>query len=220
MIFKKKNFWVWGAWLLGILGYFFARMMSKGISNSGGVIETIFLENAPIQPTNEALYIMSITQCLQNPQEVFKIVWMTIVEKADKWIFSLAGTEMFWYDNGIPSLFSLILVVLLVLSFVYDSSSKGFIVRKWHKWWTALIIVGIIIAAIFVMIIADGIYEGITPGVQGRYFLPILPLFVLLNRNKLENNEGDERRIKGNIVNVYIVYGLCILYTLLTVLIR
>lgn len=215
--FRKKNIWVWITWILGVMGYFIAQTASRCITDFGGTIKRVVTESQSIQPANEALQIMTITQCLQNPHEVFKIVWMTIVEKSDEWILSLAGKDMFWYDNGVPTIFSMILIILLVYTFAIDSGSKDFTVDKWHAWCMLLVFTSVILGSIFIMIIADGIYEGITPGVQGRYFLPVLPLLLIFGGGM---NESNKLKLKGNIINVYAIFCIGILYMLLAVLCR
>ena len=107
----------------------------------------------------------------------------TLVQKGDFYVTSLLGKELGWFEIPINLTIIAAFLVLLLLSSLKKQDEPQSI-KLGGKLWMAFLCAGVF------LIVELGMFTGWTPlgfstieGVQGRYFLPILPLLLLLVRN-------------------------------------
>lgn len=118
-----------------------------------------------------------------NPLTFLRMLINTLVQKSDFYVTSLLGKELGWFDIPIHLTVIVVFLILLLLSSLKKQDEPQSI-KLSSKLWIALLCVGVF------LIVELGMFTGWTPlgfstieGVQGRYFLPILPLLLLLVRN-------------------------------------
>lgn len=110
----------------------------------------------------------------------------TLAGKAEFYISSMVGSYLGWLDIPVNYVFVsgfLILLVLLAVS-GYRGERQRFTGRqKLILFLISLCILGLVETSLFVTWTGAG--SKLIQGVQGRYFIPILPLVLLLFRNRL-----------------------------------
>ena len=121
---------------------------------------------------------------LHAPLKLIGMYVRTFQEYGDFYFTSMIGGKLGRLDIDIPWILILFFVLLLVLSVTPRAGETQFLSGR-EKIWLALICAGVITASML-GIMFDWTPKGslVIEGVQGRYFLPALPLLVLLARNR------------------------------------
>ena len=120
---------------------------------------------------------------LQQPVELIRILANTASDKLAFYLESLVGQKMGWVEIEISQIIPMFFLLLLVLS-VLKTREEPLYVKTWQKWWIVLVSLacaGIILAGMLLTWTPKD-YISIE-GVQGRYFLPLMPAFLLIGRN-------------------------------------
>lgn len=128
----------------------------------------------------------TIAYFLQNPLEFPKIILNTFTVSnmsfSKDYLQTMLGMILGWLDPTLkmPALYYQMLVLLLLAHFISaDGEPKVF--RKGNKWWMLVIIAAVIVLVMTSMLISyTPLSSPYILGVQGRYFLPVLPLFGLV----------------------------------------
>lgn len=131
---------------------------------------------------------ISLLWILKNPLTTIGILYRTIERYFSLWVEGLFASPLGYFDAGIdiPSAITIALLVLLLLSTLKTNNSKlTNILSLSQKAWLTFII-GIITLLIMIAILCDTTIGADTIwGVQGRYFLPVVPLILLVCSNDL-----------------------------------
>jgi uncharacterized membrane protein len=113
----------------------------------------------------------------------------------DGYFIQLIGKDLGWFNVDLPFYIILLFFVLLLLSAVKQNDDP-YEVKVTHKAWFAIVSIGIF------LLIELALWTSWTPigsatilGVQGRYFIPILPVLLILTRN-------SKLVVKGSIDNL------------------
>lgn len=125
----------------------------------------------------------SISYCITHPLDCFKIVFQSITENISFYVESLVGSSLGWFAIEIPGLIIIGFVILLLISSLQEENKsqlsgiqRGVIVGIGG---------GISLLVMLTFLIAETYIGSDTIiGVQGRYFLPILPLILVSLKNK------------------------------------
>ncbi len=129
-------------------------------------------------PNGDSMYYYNVSYILHNPGETLRLVIRTIAEQTDKYVHSMLGTrlgEIIVVDLSASWIFGACLILLLLWSVQLPQGQLP-VHTGWRKAWGALLFLGIAAATVLVCILWTPInYETIF-GIQGRYFLPALPL--------------------------------------------
>lgn len=125
----------------------------------------------------------SIASIFASPGTFVKIFVDTVNSKSEFYIFSLLGYRLGWLNITIPVYLPMITFVVLLLSSFKLEAECQFIKPR------TKFLLGLICAAVFCIFVVVAYTwtpqgESIIEGVQGRYLIPILPIFLLLFRNR------------------------------------
>lgn len=140
-----------------------------------------------------------LLEYIQAPENLVLVIGKTIQERVNYWYNGLLA-EFGWSDLTMPSLYYFLISVLLIYLSISCVDKQQNVKRT--VGWERLVISGIIILSITLicasmlswtlsvegidsMSAKDLIYFNLIEGVQGRYFLPLIPLVLLLPRNNL-----------------------------------
>ena len=131
---------------------------------------------------------------LAQPLELVRVLANTIADKSSFYLMSLVGQKMGWVEIEISEVIPMLFLLLLVLSCMRTKDEPQY-VKTGQKWWI------ICVCAACAGIILVGMLLTWTPrdhisieGVQGRYFIPFMPAFLLVLRNgRLTWNRSAER---------------------------
>ena len=116
----------------------------------------------------------------------------------------MLGNQLGWLEINVPLVLISGFAVILLLSCLRLETEKG--LKKGQKLWCLAIITGIIGLVILSMVGHTPINYHAIEGVQGRYFLPILPLALLIISNsKVVITENIDK---------YMIRGLVLLQSL------
>lgn len=175
----------------------FNLMNIINVSTTPNTVESMDIYTAPKET-------YSISSIFTSPGNFVKIFVDTINSKSEFYIFSLLGYRLGWININIPIYISLIIGCLLLLSSFRLESEEQFIKNR------TKFLFFIICAAVFCMFVIVAYTwtpqgDAIIEGVQGRYFIPILPVFLLIFRN---NNLMFKKDIGNKLVFVMCIINV------------
>ena len=156
---------------------------------------------------------------LQNPIEYIQRLCTTINQLGGNYVYSIFGSELGWNEYAIMYTFFPLMFALL---FIYTNISDKSLKIKLTKFQN--IIIGLIILAV-VGLVFTSLYiqwnnetDTIIRGVQGRYFIPIIPitLIFVFSKLKLSSEQTEDKVIKNTgigicLINMYTLINLLIL---------
>lgn len=126
----------------------------------------------------------SVGYCLKHPAATVRLMLNTLIGNTNTYYQQMIGTELGWFSIEVPSTCTNIISVLLLLSaFKTESENTYFLDRHSIR----LILT---VSALTICFIFGGMAIGWTPvtydvitGIQGRYFIPVLPfMYILLKK--------------------------------------
>lgn len=134
---------------------------------------------------------------LEHPIELPVIMLNTLKVSGMFYLKTMLGWRLGQLDPvlQIPELFFLLLVLLLVFSFIPVADERR-VLRRGNKWWMLVLIGAIGFLTMFSMLVAwTPTSSEVITGVQGRYFLPVLPLgaMVLFTDGNLVLKKDNEK---------------------------
>jgi len=125
-----------------------------------------------------------LSELIRDPAGTAFLLGSTVYEKLDFYLFSLGGTSLGWMNILLPQFLILLGLFFVILSSLPEKKELGRMQTKEKLWY-------FLIAFLTAAFAVGGMLIGWTnkgassiEGVQGRYFLPALPLFLLALRNK------------------------------------
>ena len=134
------------------------------------------------------------TYFLQHPIEMFNLFYRTFEHQSTFYLSSMLASPLGWLDIWLPNIVVVGFVLILVFSFIYLDSEKKEIAVKLQLISTLLALVVMFLALLALLLDCTNVGSGQIAGFQGRYWLPILPMFMLLLRNKIivQNRNVDD----------------------------
>ena len=128
----------------------------------------------------------TISYFLEHPMDFPRIIWNTLtigdMGLPKNYLQDMLGRVLGWLDQNLkmPQMYYMGLVALVLGHFVsVDGEIKVF--RRWNKLWMTVLIAVIFLLVMTSMLLSHTpISQAHVHGVQGRYFLPILPLAVFV----------------------------------------
>ena len=160
-----------------------------------------------------------LSTLLHNPIEYLQRLFTTISVFGGDYIYSLLGLELGW--NEFAYMYTLF-PLLFGLLFIYANTSDESIKVRLTKYQN--IIIGLIILAVVGLIFTSLYIQWNEPqnttiiGVQGRYFIPLIPIatFFIFSKLKFTREQTEEQVTKKAgigicIINMYMLINLLIL---------
>lgn len=147
----------------------------------------------------------TISYLLHHIGRAIKVFINTIHEKGDFYVDSLIGGDLSWFTVNIPSVLTICSVIIVFVALFEERKIK---IKTWHK------VVFVVISIIVMGLAMVSMWIGWTPlsynhieGVQGRYFLPILPLLLIciMIEGKPKGKWYSELVVVGCLVVNYLV---------------
>ena len=155
-----------------ITGYMFLKF-----NKYGGFIIELF---APTTPSGQYTlgYIMS------HLGHSIKIFFDTLLVEGIDWFISAFGYRVSW-ETYLSPLYSVAFIILLIIS-ALGSSDQNSMPDKYQKAMMILILSGLFAAVIIRAYSWTYVEATLIYGVQGRYFIPVLPLLFISIKNNVE----------------------------------
>ena len=132
--------------------------------------------------TNSTTEGFGIGYVLSHPIQMLGMLFNTIIEQGDFYIKSMIS-YFGWFEFQTPWFMAIPYVVVLCLAFMRKKDEPKVMGLAQRSY--SLILFGIVFLLIELLLLLDHTYagSGIILGVQGRYFIPALPLLFLFVRN-------------------------------------
>lgn len=145
--------------------------------------------------TNSATAGYSIGYVLQNPGKMVMMLWETILNQGDFYVKSLISF-FGWFEFQTPWFMAIPYVVIVCFAFMRkkdEIAAEGFLQRIY-----ALMLFAVVFLLTELLLLVDHTPMGSATvlGVQGRYFIPALPLlFFFLRNNTIEVKKTFDSKI-------------------------
>ena len=115
---------------------------------------------------------------LQNPFSFVKVLKNTIEVYGESYLYGMIASPLGWLDIVVSPLVTIAFLIVVIFSSMIENNEVAF-TRK-QKIWNLLIVMGTALLIIGAMYLSwTGIGADVVEGVQGRYFIPLLPLLLL-----------------------------------------
>lgn len=147
-----------------------------------------------------------IKNIIKNPTTFIRVLFNSIKEDAEAYVFTFIGSSLGWLNININNLIICMFLLLLIVTPFLEKNKEefNFAFRIWNI---------LIFASISILIIL-GLYLGWSPvgwykaiGIQGRYFIPCAILVLLSFTSKTKN-------IEFNNIDIKLLFTVFILNTL------
>lgn len=126
----------------------------------------------------------TVSQILSDPIQSLGVLYNTYFEQMEYYVGTLVGQSLGWFQIEIP--WHLMIGFILCLAYaLYADAGKAMYLEKWQK--TMVIVLCVIMTGGIVLSMwldFTPSYWGNVAGVQGRYFLPFLPMLMLCLKNR------------------------------------
>ena len=145
---------------------------------------------------------------LQNPLQTVILFLTTLVKQGEWYLDTLMGSSLGWFQLDVPAYFYLPFGLCFLIACM-KKNDDGEPLPFLAKIWTLLLIIGsaaLILASMLLSWTPLGL--NYIAGVQGRYFLPLLPAAAMVLRNgSIRVNAGMERHMAAitGTLNVFIL---------------
>lgn len=153
---------------------------------------------------------LQLFSILQNPIEYIETLFYTINFKGIEYINSMLGIEIGWDEMiKLYSIVPITFLILLAFVSITDKDIKN-VFNKYQKVIIILVILAVI-CLIFTSLYIQwtSVDSNIIEGIQGRYFIPIMPLVLLIlgGSLKIYNNYNNETINKILGVSIVLLYS-------------
>ncbi len=119
-----------------------------------------------------------IKYIVSNPISFAKTLIRCIVANGGYYLYTMVGSNLGWLNININQLIIISFIIILAFSTIIENNELAF--SKKQKLWNICIVIANILLVITALYLTwTGVGLNTILGVQGRYFLPILPLFLL-----------------------------------------
>ena len=125
----------------------------------------------------------TISYILSNPVHIVGVLYNTLCRMSDAILQPLFGQRLGYWDISIPHYIAFGFVIVLLLSLIMCEKEKLYI-KSWQKVLMFFICAGIIGGiTLSMMLDFTDVTDTVVRVIQGRYFIPFLPLALFLFRN-------------------------------------
>lgn len=145
---------------------------------------------------------------ISNPIEYIKKLLYTIIKNTPQYIQEMFGLKLEWNEAITIPMFP---IILLILSILISTLGK---IKTNFKGIEKILLVTIIISCVLLVFTSIFISWSETEkigiiGIQGRYFIPIVPLvFLLIGKFKEDSKTTKIISILGSIMQIYVIMEL------------
>ncbi len=151
------------------------------LANSG---QTLTPEEmaAGIQPNGESIYTFSIGYMLSHPSQTIKLLTNTVVDQLPVYLQGLVGAlpgEPIVHKLSLSWSLTILLLLIPVCASVRQSEQPVRLTRP-VRWVMGLVTASVVLLMVAAALIWTPINATTVFGIQGRYLLPVLPMFLLL----------------------------------------
>lgn len=156
-----------------------------------GIMSVIFFD--VIMPAGSHLFqfggapgVLSSSFAWKHPVKFIDMCIKTYLKYIDNYMINMGGIKLAWLDAVIPNSIIVGLMLLTGLYAIFESDELS--LQRKDKWIMALILFIMFATTPMMLLSFNGIGAERIDGIQGRYYLPALPLiYMLLTKYKLKS---------------------------------
>lgn len=167
----------------------FSNMLNSFLSLFTPTASAAVGETAKYTVAATATEYYTVSYMLTHIPDVVYLVFQTFYDNFFFFYKSMLGGTFGFFDLNVSDLWVVALTVILALA-AFDNKDE-LILKKRDKGFGILICLGVIVLVWLGAITWTETTAAVIYGIQGRYFLPILPLILLCFKNKRLSFEGD-----------------------------
>jgi len=154
----------------------------------------------------------SFSYMLKHPLHVAGVLLNTLVFQLPSYMNTMLGGKLGWLEHDINSTLILFLAVWTILTaFPVKEEMDGstqICMPVPHRIGSAVICFCVLLATLLIMLLSwTPLSSGVVEGVQGRYFLPVLPVMLLAARSRRFTLEKN--------VDSILLFGYCVAHVLI-----
>lgn len=174
---SKKVYWI------GIAGVLAVGILSVAAVRITTMVMYISRQENTLSYAAQAGY--TVSELLTMPMAVIRLLYNTFWSLGDFYFVTMMGGSLGWLNIGVSGIWITTLFVILLLS-VQTVAKEKILFTIGKKALIGSVIIGVVGALMAVFLLTwTPVGSKEIQGVQGRYFLPVLPLALLVFRNKL-----------------------------------
>lgn len=182
------------------------------------IINLVWLKfaNTYVIETSNGLSAEKISMIIRNPFRYIQLVAYTVSVNLQRYINILFGSILGWQEFSLGYIVPNILFIMFLFINMTDITSKKFNNKKNNIVYAIilLIILGLIFTSLYIQYNKNKIDTKSIYGIQGRYFIPVLPLIAILLSNIKINTDYSEKSINKTIGIVSIILQVSIMLSI------
>ncbi len=173
----KKKKWIGLCVFIGVLLVFFVGSSMAQLNKDAQVVETA------ISTDVEVPEYYSISYLLHNPSKIISVGLATTLFSGSYYISTMIGQRLGFLNIVLDDIVVYTYLIVLVLA-LFKPEKEIFVIKTKEKVVMAISILGSVALVVGAMwLFMTTIDSGVVMGVQGRYFIPVLWLLLMLFRN-------------------------------------
>lgn len=216
--------------LLPMVFIFFGKEKRRALKNGGkivlaGIVSVVLCDvilpfgSSFFQFGEEASGTLSTSYALANPLEYLHMCVNSYLNSMDALMINMGGTALCWLEQTIPAAVIVSLMLIIGTYCIYEKDAIRLGQRE--KWVFGFIIFLEFILTPAMLMSSTTIGSNAVMGLQGRYYLPVLPLIIMI-LTKYKLHDGAENvttenalRIKSSCFRVFALLSCLSVYYML-----
>ena len=184
------------AGLLGIAALQIPARLGRLTGAEEGIIENTYTLGMPVK----------------NPIGTVKLLFNTLCITASWYYETMLGRFLGWLEFGLPSIYVVVFTLLLFVAFIKKEDEPAPLKAGGRLLCALCAFITVIVTMLLLCIGWTPAGSPFIQGVQGRYFIPILPLVMLAVRNNTLVLKKDIDRylvLAGGMANIFLLLRVC-----------
>lgn len=183
LLIPVKKFGGWLRWGLAALAVAGSWGLAMALVNSQVIAGYAAAEEQVVVWADEAGYTLSFL--LQNPGQLIRMFYQTILWQAETYHLTMIGAYLGNIDLGLDVPYVIVILFTFCLAaLALRKPGESLILTGGKRLWVFVVCGACMAAALGSMLIAwTPVSSRIINGVQGRYFLPFLPVLLMACKN-------------------------------------
>ena len=208
LLIPVKKFGGWGRWLLAAAAVLGAFALAMLVVNSQTVALYTGIQDRHVIWADEPGY--SFAQLIHSPLLVLKMCYSTLVWQGGELFSGMIGGSLGNMDPVLNTPYIIVLgLAFILLMLVLRKPGESLKISGGQRVWIWAICLICLGALMFSMLLAwTPVSASFIRGVQGRYLLPLLPIFALsLKNDRLVRTDCDDRKLLFGMIcmDVYVI---------------
>ena len=183
LLIPVRKFGGWGKWALAALAVGGAWAVSMYLVNSQVIVSYATETESYVQWAGEPGY--SLTLLLHQPLRLVKMFYQTLLWQAEHYHLTMIGASLGNLDKvlDVPYL-AVVVFTLCLLELAFRKPGETLRMGGGQRAWVCVVCAGCAAVTMASMLIAwTPVSSKVINGVQGRYFLPFLPVLLMALKN-------------------------------------